>query len=201
MLYIIYRNSTKKTLRNVKSSRVFDIGNTTVQVFGRMFCWPDSSSQYYFLRSYITAWYGILCIYKNVHSRVVCHYICDRTQYFWRCSLMAQIFPPSRKTVTVACGIPPFEDIAIAYYYSLSLTIDRHANVGVSTSTSDSVITAIVDEEDALVTSPRKRRSDQRPNRSQTSTTPSSAKTSNVRIVRGFFDLALSSMVACKPSL
>lgn len=48
------------------------------------------------------------------------------------------------------------------------------------------------------VTSPRKRRSDQRPNRSRTSVAPSSAKTSNVRIVRGFFDLGLSS-VARKP--
>jgi len=41
---------------------------------------------------------------------------------------MAQIFPPSRKTVTVDCGIPPFEDIAIPYNCLLSLTIDRRAN-------------------------------------------------------------------------
>lgn len=72
MLYIIYRNSAKKTLRNVKSSRVFDIGNTTAQAFGRMFCWPDSSSQYNF---FTVVYYGmiwhIMCLYTYTVDRYV----------------------------------------------------------------------------------------------------------------------------------
>lgn len=61
MLYIItHRNSTKKnpTKRQVITGvRYSHIGNTTVQVFGRMFCWPDSSSQYYF---FTVVYYGMI---------------------------------------------------------------------------------------------------------------------------------------------